>query len=122
MGAQQPTAQKFSVRDAPVEPTPLPREDVIDGDPVPSWADLWRSPDGEHFTGAWHCTPGAFFVVHPGNETFCIVEGRATVKFGDQEPLAIGPGDVVFVPGGTRARWEVHQTIRKGVAARASAG
>lgn len=120
MAVEERDARKLSVSDTPVVATPLAREDVVNGDPVPSWGELWRSADGEHFGGVWQCTPGTFHAVHPGDETFCFVEGRATVVFGDQDPIEIGPGDLVFVPGGTRARWEVHETVRKGVAARES--
>ncbi len=103
---------KCAVVGAPVEPVPIPEQDIIDGDPRASWALLWRSDDGKLYNGVWHCTPGVFMLTHPG-ETICIVEGRVTVTPLEGEPMELGPGEMAFIPEGTVARWEVRETVKK---------
>jgi uncharacterized protein len=103
---------KQSVRDAPTEPAPIPEQDIISGSPESTMAILWRSPDNKLYNGIWHCTPGEFILRHPG-ETICLVEGRATITPEGGEPVTIVPGEFVFIPEGTVARWEVHETVRK---------
>src|SRR5271156_3810869 len=98
---------KYPVLDAPMEPAPIPPEDVISGEPESTIAILWRSDDDTLYNGVWHCTPGVFMLSHPG-ETICLVEGRATITPEGGEPVTVLPGEVVFIPEGTRARWEVH--------------
>jgi uncharacterized cupin superfamily protein len=112
---------KQSVRDAPVEPAPIPPEDVISGEPISTMAILWRSEDGTLYNGVWHCTPGVFMLTHPG-ETICLVEGRATITPEGGEPVTVLPGEVVFIPEGTVARWEVHETVRKAFHSHDSSG
>ena len=109
------------VLDAPLEPAPIPPADIIAGDPRSTMAILWRSADGTHYNGVWHCTPGTFTLHHPG-ETLVVVEGRATVTPEGGEPIALRPGTLAFIPEGTVARWEVHETIRKGFHSHDSSG
>lgn len=103
---------KYAVLDAPLEPAPIPAEDVIAGEPESTMAILWRSDDDKLYNGVWHCTPGVFMLTHPG-ETICLVEGRATITPEGGEPVTVVPGEVVFLPEGLRARWEVHETVKK---------
>ena len=103
---------KYSVLDAPLEPAPIPAEDIIEGEPESTMAILWRSEDDKLYNGVWQCTPGVFMLTHPG-ETICLVEGRATITPEGGEPVIVVPGEVVFLPEGMRARWEVHETVKK---------
>jgi uncharacterized cupin superfamily protein len=115
------TIVKYSVLDAPMEPAPIPAEDIISGSPESSMAILWRSDDNTLYNGVWHCTPGVFTLTHPG-ETICLVEGRATITPEGGEPVTVLPGEVVFIPEGTVARWEVHETVRKAFHSHDSSG
>lgn len=112
---------KYPVLDAPMEPAPIPAEDIISGSPESTMAILWRSPDNTLYNGVWHCTPGVFMLSHPG-ETICLVEGSATITPEGGEPVTVAPGEVVFIPEGTRARWEVHETVRKAFHSHDSSG
>jgi uncharacterized protein len=106
------TIIKTSVRDAAVEPAPIPEGDIISGDPESTMAILWRSADNKLYNGVWHCTPGVFMLTHPA-ETICLVEGRATITPDGGDPVTVVPGEMLFIPEGTVARWEVHETVRK---------
>jgi uncharacterized cupin superfamily protein len=112
---------KYPVVDAPVQPAPIPAEDIISGSPESTMAVLWQSEDNTLYNGVWHCTPGVFMLTHPG-ETICLVEGSATITPEGGEPVTVRPGEVVFIPEGTRARWEVHETVRKAFHSHDSSG
>jgi len=103
---------KLSVPDAPVEPAPIPAQDIISGDPESTMAILWRSDDNKLYNGVWHCTPGVFMLTHPG-ETICLVEGSATITPEGGESVTVRPGEMLFIPEGTVARWEVHEIVKK---------
>jgi uncharacterized protein len=113
MSDEQPArVVKLSIPGAPVEPAPIPAEDVVSGTPEASWTLLWRNPEGTLFNGVWHCTPGAFYLDH-ADETVAFVEGRATVTPEGGEPVELSAGDTGFFPAGTRVLWEVHEPVRK---------
>jgi hypothetical protein len=112
---------KYAVLDAPMEPAPIPAQDIIAGEPESTMAILWRSDDNTLYNGVWHCTPGIFMLTHPG-ETICLVEGSATITPEGGDPVTVVPGEVVFIPEGTVARWEVHETVRKAFHSHDSSG
>jgi len=104
---------KYSVVDAPVEPAPIPAEDIISGEPESTMAILWRTDDGKLYNGVWHCTPGVFMLSSPG-ETITLIEGDVTITPEGGEPVDVRAGEIAYIPEGTRAKWEVHETVRKG--------
>ncbi|MCW3031149.1 MAG: protein of unknown function cupin 3 [Solirubrobacterales bacterium] len=104
---------KHSVREAPVEPAPIPPEDIISGEPESTMAILWRSDDGRLYNGVWHCTPGVFMLSSPG-ETITLIDGDVTITPDGGEPVTVRAGEIAYIPEGTRARWEVRETVRKG--------
>jgi len=104
---------KYSVLDAPVEPAPIPAEDIISGEPESTMAILWRTDDGKLYNGVWHCTPGVFMLSSPG-ETITLIEGDVTITPEGGEPVNVRAGEIAYIPEGTRARWDVRETVRKG--------
>jgi uncharacterized protein len=104
---------KYSVVDAPVEPAPIPAEDIISGEPESTMAILWRTEDGKLYNGVWHCTPGVFMLSSPG-ETITLIEGDVTITPEGGEPVNVRAGEIAYIPEGTRAKWEVRETVRKG--------
>jgi uncharacterized cupin superfamily protein len=104
---------KFSVVDAPVEPAPIPPEDIISGEPVSTMAILWRTDDGKLYNGVWHCTPGVFMLSSPG-ETITLIEGDVTITPEGGEPVTVRAGEIAYIPENTRAKWDVRETVRKG--------
>ena len=71
----------------------------MSGDPQAYWAVMWRSPDGELFSGIWHCTPGVFRLASPG-ETITLVDGHVTITPEGGEAIEIRAGDVAYIPMG----------------------
>ncbi len=104
---------KYSVVDAPVEPAPIPPEDIISGEPESTMAILWRTEDGKLYNGVWHCTPGVFMLASPG-ETITLIEGDVTITPEGGDPVTVRAGEIAYIPEGTRAKWEVRETVRKG--------
>lgn len=104
--------RKLSIREATVQPAPVPSVDIVSGTPEAFLALLWSSDDGTLFNGVWHCTPGSFYLDH-ADETVALIEGRVTVTPEGGEAVELRAGDTGFIPRGTRALWEVHETVRK---------
>jgi uncharacterized cupin superfamily protein len=96
---------------------PLDPEQVLAGDPRAAVHVMAASPDGGE-SGVWRCTPGRFRDVEV-DETFIVLEGRATIEF-DGGRVDVGPGDVCVLEEGTRTVWTVHETLLKGYALRES--
>ena len=83
-------------RGAELEPDPLDPEQVLAGDPQTSTYVL-TSADGSE-SGVWRCTPGQFRDVE-ADETFVVLEGRATIEWEGGE-IEVGPGDVCVLAAG----------------------
>ncbi|MFN8149832.1 MAG: cupin domain-containing protein [Solirubrobacterales bacterium] len=87
---------------------------VLEGDPRVCDGEIARSPSGsgDLVTGVWTCTPGRMTDVE-ADETFVVLEGRATIEAEGEEPVDVGPGDVCVLAAGTRTTWTVHEPLRK---------
>ncbi|MEI2715495.1 MAG: cupin domain-containing protein [Candidatus Nanopelagicales bacterium] len=62
--------------------------------------------------GLWEHTPGVSTDVEV-EEYFVVLAGRARIEIEGQDPLDIGPGDVVHLAAGARTTWHVTETLRK---------
>ena len=98
---------------AELDPWPLPPEVITEGDPQAHGRFLWQSDDKRLGNGVWTCTPGSFNWDYTWDETIGLVEGEITIADQDGDSRTYGPGDMIFVPVGTKARWTVHKTVRK---------
>ena len=108
--AETPVARVAAAAAELVE-EPLAPGQVIDGDPRTAAYLLTETADGAE-TGVWRCTPGTFRDVE-AEETFVVVEGRATIAW-DGGEIEVGPGDVCTLAAGTETVWTVHETLLKG--------
>lgn len=93
-------------------PAPIPAADIIAGSPEATWALLWHSEDRTLYNGIWRCTPGIFMLSHPG-ETITCLSGSATITPVGGAPITVSAGQLAYIPEGTRARWDVHETVLK---------
>ena len=107
----EPLVVRVAARDAALEPEPLDADQIVDGDPRTSAFVLDRTAAGAE-SGVWRCTPGTFNDVEV-DETFVVLEGRATIAF-DGGEVQVGPGDVCVLASGTETVWTVHETLLKG--------
>ena len=47
------------------------------------------------------------------DEVFVVLSGRARIDIEGQNPLLVGPGDVVHLDAGARTVWDVLEPMRK---------
>lgn len=62
--------------------------------------------------GVWQAEPGIFAAAAPSDEVLVVLTGAATITAGDSSPIAVGPGDVVHLTGGEKARWDISEALR----------
>ena len=90
----------------------MPADTVIDGNPNPSLAVMWRSDDRRKVMGIYECTPGKFRYVMPADEMAYILKGRARCTPEGGESFELTPGDVVVFSSGQVCEWEITETFR----------
>lgn len=96
---------RVELTDDPPDPS-----SILEGDPRTSDGEIARV--GDLVTGVWACTPGRMTDVE-ADETFVVLEGRATIEAEGEEPVDVGPGDVCVLAAGTKTTWTVHEPLRK---------
>jgi uncharacterized cupin superfamily protein len=95
---------------------------IVEGHPQMSKKVVWRSADGTLTQGVWEMTEGAI-EGFDNNETFVVVEGRATVELNNRgEKFDLLPGVVCVMQKGDPIRITVHEKLRKVYAHRGSLG
>jgi len=62
--------------------------------------------------GIWEREPSEFDWAYTNEEHCYIIEGRATVKTGN-ETVEINQGDYVIFPAGLKCRWKITESIKK---------
>jgi uncharacterized cupin superfamily protein len=102
-----------------LEPDPLDREQVIEGDPQTYDLLLSESPDGTEVSGFWMCTPGTFSDTEL-EESFLVIRGSAEVEFADGTRLSLAPGDTHSFTAGEKTIWKVTTPLLKSYWARTS--
>jgi uncharacterized cupin superfamily protein len=73
----------------------------------------YRSEDGRFVTGFWRRVPEEGPMDLPYDEIAYIIEGEVEVTTEDGRVLALGPGDVLATPKGTKATWRALTPVRK---------
>jgi len=97
------------------EPMPIDTPDVLEGDPAPRvhWLKKNEKGDPTYLTGLWHVQPAKFRWLFFGNETFHVLEGRATITIDDGASVEVKPGDLLSFPMDTPSVWVVHEAVKK---------
>ncbi len=103
----------FTDTAAKLAPAPINPKWILDGTPVARNALLSKSADGTASTLLWDCSEGAFNWFYDTDETIHILEGSVVLSDHKGPTRRIGPGDVVFFPAGSSARWQVEGYVRK---------
>lgn len=94
-------------------PAPIPREWVLEGEPVARNRHIAGSTDGLGFTCMWDCTAGRFNWFYGVDETVYLLEGSITVVDSTGQVNHLGVGDTFFFAKGTRFEWTVPTYVRK---------
>ncbi|MBV9827081.1 MAG: DUF861 domain-containing protein [Alphaproteobacteria bacterium] len=102
-----------SATNLPLTSAPITPSWVRSGSPAARNAVLSCSADGMATTIVWDCTAGEFEWTYTIDETIYFLEGSAVITDGHAPPRRFGPGDVLFLPRGTVARWQIENYVRK---------
>ena len=111
--AVSPGILSASVRGPELDRWPIPDDQVVSGSPQASGRFLWQSDDKRLSNGLWRCTEGSFTWDYTWDETIFFIEGEVTITAEGQGSRTYRDGDMIFVPSGTRSRWDVGKTVRK---------
>jgi hypothetical protein len=96
-----------------LRPAPINPAWIIEGEPTARVMQLSLSRDGTAFSVIWECSPGRFDWFYDREETAYFLEGSLVLDEGLPTERHIGPGDAVFFPAGSHARWHVKARVRK---------
>ena len=99
--------------DASLDPWPLAREQIISGNPEARGTIMWQSDDKRLANGFWECSPGSFTWEYTWDETIYLIEGRIRITDETGSTTEVGPGDLFFVPAGTKSTWVITEHVRK---------
>jgi uncharacterized protein len=86
---------------------------VLDGTPKSGSRILVKSHDGNAIAWVWECTVGTFVWRYGEDETVYIISGEVFISTKNGEEKRLGPGDMVFFPGGISCKWRVTIPVRK---------
>lgn len=97
------------------EPYPMPKEILVEGDPVAKvhWARVSAQGEPGYYAGIWTAQPSVFDYTFEMNETAHILEGHVVVTQKDGPTLELRPGDVATFPKGAVTRWTVRAALKK---------
>ena len=96
-----------------LQPDPIPREWILEGDPTARRKLLVGSSDGMASTHMWDCTEGRFNWHYLSDEVIYVLEGAVVVEDAAGVRRRLEPGDIFLFPAGTCFHWTVPRYIRK---------
>jgi uncharacterized protein len=108
------TLIKFGSSRCDVEPAPIRKEWILEGNPVARNRYFSANPDNTARSCIWECTAGKFNWFYDVDETVCLLEGSVVIK--DLETgvsTTLKAGDMIFFPAGSRAEWTIETYVRK---------
>ncbi len=91
----------------------IPREQILEGNPV---AKIWinaQSADKTVTQGVWQCTAGRFTWEHEGDDFVMLLEGEVVVTDEGGDVHTLRAGDFGFFPNGMKTTWQVDQFLKK---------
>jgi uncharacterized cupin superfamily protein len=96
-----------------LKPEPISPGWILSGTPESRSKEIARSLDRMSCAMVWDCTAGVFNWDYNKDEGLVVLAGEAFIVCGDSPERRIGPGDFVFFPAGTSAKWRVPKYIKK---------
>ncbi|MFO0693757.1 MAG: cupin domain-containing protein [Polyangiales bacterium] len=107
-----PVAASLPKEGEPMPDLPIPREWILEGNPVATGRVLTISGDGGMVIGTWECTAGRFHWIFDSDEFVQILGGEVHVEH-EGKKLRLVEGDVALFPIGSRTIWHVPERVRK---------
>jgi uncharacterized cupin superfamily protein len=75
---------------------------------------FYEAEDGSVATGVWECPPCKVDIDnYPVNEMMTIISGALMITNAEGVEERFGPGEVVFVPKGSKLTWHITERLRK---------
>ncbi len=75
---------------------------------------FYDADDGSVASGVWECAPCKLEIDnYPVNEMMTIISGALTMTNADGVAESFGPGEVVFVPKGSKMIWHITERLKK---------
>lgn len=96
-----------------LQPDPIPREWILEGNPTARRTLLAGSSDNMASTHMWDCTAGRFDWYYGSDETIYVLEGSVVIEDAAGVRRRLGAGDTFLFPAGSRFHWTVASYIRK---------
>ena len=106
--------------DASLDPWPIPKDQILSGNPVAKGTVLWQSDDKRLLNGIWECAPGSFTWEYTWDETIYVTEGELTITDDSGATTKVKAGDLIYVPTGTKSTWKITKHVRKAYHIRSS--
>jgi hypothetical protein len=109
----QPQPFVFHGSQTAYKPAPIRPEWIRGGDPVAENQVVAVSGDRSVMSIFWRCSAGSFEWIYDDEETIYILDGGMRLTYPNGEVRDVSKGDVVYVPAGTRAHWEIASHVEK---------
>ena len=75
---------------------------------------FYEAEDGSVAAGVWECPPCKVDIDnYPVNEMMTIISGALIIRNAEGVEEKFGPGEVVFVPKGSKITWHIVKRLRK---------
>ena len=75
---------------------------------------FYEAEDGSVAAGVWECPPCKVDIDnYPVNEMMTIISGALIMTNAEGVEETFGPGEVVFVPKGSKLTWQITERLRK---------
>lgn len=96
-----------------LQPDPIPRDWILEGNPTARRRLLVGSSDDRASTHMWDCSAGRFNWHYGSDEVIYVLEGSVVIEDSAGVRRRLEPGDTFLFPAGSRFHWTVPRYIRK---------
>jgi len=102
-----------TLADVELEPSPMPADWILDGNPQVRSRMLVRTHDWTSNIVVWECTAGSFRWQYNQDEAVFVLSGEGFMTNDKRVERRMGPGDMGFFPAGTTCTWRIPDHLRK---------